>query len=254
MSQMASKAGRPFDRVTSFTVTRAVGAPAADAEHLVQPVGDELVADAARVVAAAGDAPLGALDAVLGERRGELPRRSSSSPRSSWCCSSGACAPMNDEGPALTMSGGPVGLNCIKRACRSLGSGLSEPVPRTAAPGGSRAPTASGSLRHWAGAWESFTRMDLYADGAGHTGGTMTAGNASGEQAAVLQRINRKLRKDMEMVRTLRVDRWESDVGGSSASTWSATCSQKHVDLTIWRRIWAFSIRTKRSSRSSRAR
>src|SRR3954469_13928043 len=50
---------------------RSVSAPPADAEHLVEPVRNELVANPCRRMAAAVHSPLGALDASLGKRRVE---------------------------------------------------------------------------------------------------------------------------------------------------------------------------------------
>jgi len=52
--------------------TTAESSPTADAQDLVQPVRDELVADAGGVVAPAGEPTFGPLDAVLGERCCEL--------------------------------------------------------------------------------------------------------------------------------------------------------------------------------------
>ena len=72
MSQIASNAGSPVGPDDSFDVHGSVRSPATDAQDLVQPVGDELIADPACVVSPPGEPAFGALDAVLGERRGEL--------------------------------------------------------------------------------------------------------------------------------------------------------------------------------------
>jgi hypothetical protein len=60
----------------------------------------------------------------------------------------------------------------------------------------------------------------------------MTAGMLPVSKRAVLQRINRKLRKNMEMVRTLRGHRWQSDGGRFFRVDLDRNVLiQKHVDL-----------------------
>ena len=124
----------------------AVRAPAADAEDLVQPVRDELVADAGRVVAAAGDAALRALDAVLGERRGERGVDLLLLLVASWSMLLGRAAPGNDERPRgsstrarhlveLTGLRGASGGRSERRRCRSAGSTGTRHAARRGSPG-----------------------------------------------------------------------------------------------------------------------